>query len=40
MKNMKKLIMIFISIVMLIGTYNVYAETSDNNLFKMAPIYK
>lgn len=34
MKNMKKLIMIFISIVMFIGTYSVYAETSDNNLIQ------
>ena len=34
MKNMKRLIMIYISIVMLIGTYSVYAETSDNNLIQ------
>lgn len=34
MKNMKKLIMISISIIMLIGTYSVYAETSDNNLIQ------
>lgn len=31
---MKRLIMIYISIVMLIGTYSVYAETSDNNLIQ------